>query len=90
MNPMHPNLSLCGNIPAELSSKIAEVLAKSKTKLQRDFEARFPGQAEMIRQAVAEAEHLAWETTVPHLVLPELAEVKVRQHAIPWHHRVSR
>lgn len=83
MKPTYPSLSLCGAIPSELCSRIAAVLATAKTKLQRDFEARFPGQAEMIREAVAEAERLAWETTVPHLVLPELAEVKVVARAKP-------
>lgn len=40
----------------------------------------------LLRLALNEAEGLAWQTEVPHLVFPELAREKARA-AVAWHQR---
>jgi len=38
-----------------------------------------PGRGHLIRQAVSEAEELAWETPFPHLFLPDFAELRLAE-----------
>ena len=45
-----------------------------KVRLQAHYECRFPGKGRLIREAIGEAEELAWRTQYPHLFLPDLVE----------------
>ena len=65
--------------PAQVCRHLLAALADLKTRLQRKFEQAYPGQSQVIRRAVAEAEQLAWQTPFPHLLLPDLAEVRVSE-----------
>jgi hypothetical protein len=81
---MHsPSLPLSGfsrsGSPAQICRKLLLALADLKGRLQRRFEQAYPGQSQIIRRALAEAEHLAWQTPFPHLLLPDLAEVRVTE-----------
>jgi len=77
--PLHPN-SPCSNhseIPAGFCTKLVSVITNLKDELQHQYEVALPGLAEQIQHAVAEAEALAWETSFPHLFLPDLAEARI-------------
>ncbi len=63
--------------PAGFCTKLISAVARLKYKLQRRYETDFPDYVEQIRNAVAEAEELAWETAFPQLLLPEFAEARV-------------
>src|SRR4051812_22980341 len=65
--------------PAQVCRHLLVALADLKTRLQRKFELAYPGHSQVIRRAVAEAEQLAWQTPFPHLLLPDLAEVRVSE-----------
>jgi len=52
-------------------------LGKLKTRLVAQYERTLPGRSQVIRQAVAEAEELAWQTPFPHLFLPDFVEVRL-------------
>jgi hypothetical protein len=56
------------------SGRLAVALRDLKIRLQAQYERRFPGEGERIREAIAEAEVVAWHTPFPHLFLPDLAE----------------
>jgi hypothetical protein len=68
---LHLLTPLCGKLVASLRDLTARLLAH--------YEQAEPGQGYTIRQALAEAERLAWETPFPHLVLPDFAELQVAQ-----------
>jgi len=75
----HPNKP-CSNhseIPAGFCNKLVSAVTNLKDKLQHHYEGALPGRAEQIQIAVAEAEALAWETSFPHLFLPDLAEARI-------------
>jgi hypothetical protein len=74
------SLSLCqspGDVPAQFCRELLAALGDLKTRLHEKFERSHPGRGRMIRQAVAEAEELAWETPFPHLFLPDFAELRL-------------
>jgi hypothetical protein len=67
-----------------ISAACATKLEALKNELVRRFTAEFTDiQANIVRQAVDEADALASLTTVPYLLLPTLAEEKV-QYARNW------
>ena len=55
-------------------SRLEAALRKLKSRLQAQYESRFPGEAVRIRDAITRAEIVAWHTDFPHLFLPDLAE----------------
>ena len=59
--------------------EIVAALGKLKSRLQEKYERAYPGHGQLIRQAVAEAEELAWQTAFPHLFLPDFAEVRLAE-----------
>ena len=73
--------SLPWNCPNEAnpvsSAKLANAIAELKTRLQKQYERVLPGQSELVRDAIAVAEALAWLTPFPHLFLPDLAEARI-------------
>ena len=54
--------------------RLEVALRELKFRLQAQYERRFPGEAMRIRQAISQAETVAWQTDFPHLFLPDLAE----------------
>jgi hypothetical protein len=58
-------------------AKLANAMAELKTRLQNQYERVLPGQPELVRDAIAVAEALAWLTPFPHLFLPDLAEARI-------------
>src|SRR6476469_5525175 len=75
-----PSLSRSSS-PAQICRTLILALADLKGRLQRRFEQAYPGQHQILRRALAEAEQLAWQTPFPHLLLPDLAEVRVAELA---------
>ena len=67
------------NRPADTTSchKLATAIAELKTRLQHQYERVLPGQTELVHDAIAAAEALAWLTPFPHLFLPDLAEARI-------------
>src|SRR5258706_14665101 len=64
--------------PQSLAARGQTILAELKAALVNSLSLEFPEvQSRQVRQAVVEADALASLTTVPHLLLPTLAEEKV-------------
>ena len=55
-------------------ARLEVALRELKLRLQAQYERRFPGEAMRIREAIKQAEIVAWHTDFPHLFLPDLAE----------------
>jgi hypothetical protein len=72
-------LSICHAESAlpEVCRNLVRTIQDLRTRLQKSYERRFPGQSARIRHAIKEAEALAWSTSYPHLFLPDLAEIEV-------------
>jgi hypothetical protein len=66
-----------GDIPSQFCRDLVFALGKLKGRLREKFEKSYPGSGHLIRQALSEAEELAWETSFPHLFLPDFAEVRL-------------
>ena len=56
------------------SARVVAVVRELELRLQAQYESRFPGEAVRIREAIRQAEMVAWQTDFPHLFLPDLAE----------------
>jgi hypothetical protein len=54
--------------------RLEVALRELKLRLQAQYERRLPGEAMRIREAIRQAEIVAWHTDFPHLFLPDLAE----------------
>ena len=67
------------DVPAKFCRKIVAALGKLKSRLHEKYERAYPGHGQLIRQAVAEAEELAWQTAFPHLFLPDFVEVRLAE-----------
>ena len=59
--------------------RLEVALRELKLRLQAQYERRFPGEAMRIREAISQAEIVAWHTDFPHLFLPDLAEEAITQ-----------
>jgi hypothetical protein len=66
-------------VPAQFCRELVSALGELKSRLHEKFGRAHPGRAQIIRQAIAEAEELAWETSFPHLFLPDFAEVRLAE-----------
>lgn len=65
--------------PSQFCREIVAALSQLKTRLFHQYEQVLPGRGQLIREAVAEAEALAWQTPFPHLFLPDFAEARVAE-----------
>ena len=83
MNKKHHQESRCSEsgvqVPAGFCRKLRDALAALKEQLVSDYEALLPGRRHLVRDLIAEAEMLAWETPFPHLFLPDFAELRLAQ-----------
>ena len=59
--------------------KLVAALRELKARLRDKFEIALPGRTQIIRQAIDEAEELAWQTSFPHLFLPDFAELRLAE-----------
>ena len=74
--PAHPHADALGAFTEKLTGAVAEL----KHRLQAHYERAHPGQRELVRRAIAEAEARAWELSFfPHLFLPDLVEARVAE-----------
>jgi hypothetical protein len=68
---------------APFTEKLAGAVAELKYRLQERYERAHPGQAELVRSTIAEAEALARELSFfPHLFLPDLVEARIAELAV--------
>ncbi|MEA3212892.1 MAG: hypothetical protein QOE70_5949 [Chthoniobacter sp.] len=67
------------HVPAQFCRELVASLGKLKLRLQEKYERTLPGRDQLVRQAIDEAEALAWQTTFPHLFLPDLAEARLAE-----------
>ena len=66
-----------------------QLVRQAKKVLFEQLKAGSPIPAHLLHLALTEAEALAWQTPIPHLVFPVLA-VEKAQTAIQWHVRQRR
>lgn len=71
--------SFAPHFPPAFCQKVVFSIARLKERLHEKYQRAFPAHPALIRQAVADAEALAWETPFPHLVLPDFAELRLAQ-----------
>jgi hypothetical protein len=58
--------------------KLLQQIREVKLSLQREFSDAVAGHEQLLRQALNEAEALAWQTPYPHLFFPALAQEKAQ------------
>jgi hypothetical protein len=71
--------SLDVEVPAGFCGKLVNSLSTLKEQLRGKFERVLPGRGEFVRELIADAEALAWETPFPHLFLPDFAELRLAE-----------
>ena len=62
--------------------RLEVALRELKLRLQAQYERRFPGETARIREAINQAEIVAWHTDFPHLFLPDLAEEAMARRSV--------
>ena len=70
--------------------QVSAALAGAKKRLISHYEELAPGNSRRIRNAVDEAEILAWALPFPHLFLPDLAELQLSSVLAPNKSSVAR
>ena len=81
-----PNSNDCASAtgtPRQFCRELIAAIGKLKQRLLEQYEQTLPGRGQLIRKAIAEAEELAWQTPFPHLFLPDFAEVRLAEIAVP-------
>ena len=58
--------------------RATEVVATVKTIIEREFSSLLQQHPRLVQLSLNEAEALAWETGIPHLVLPVLATERIQ------------
>src|SRR5437588_12104412 len=66
--------------------KLINQLAEAKEAILSEFRQSVGADEHLLRLALNEAEAIAWQTEVPHLVFPDLAAEKA-QAVAAWHAR---
>lgn len=66
--------------------KVGSQLNQVKQNIQAEFRNAFGLHTHLLRQSIAEADALAWQTDYPHLFFPELAAEKAT-YAADWRAR---
>jgi hypothetical protein len=70
----------------QLHRNTVEAIAKVRALVEREFTILLERQPQLLRQALNEAEAIAWQTGFPQLVFPSLALEKARAIAT-WERR---
>lgn len=73
----NPRRSAVIEVPSQFCRDLVAAVRELKGRLREKFEGAHPGRSHLIRQALAEAEELAWESMFPQLLLPDFAEARV-------------
>jgi hypothetical protein len=66
---------------AHFSFRMVSAIYDLRDRLVQKYEQTFPDRAHLVRKAIAEAEAMAWQTSFPHLLFPDLAETRVAELA---------
>ena len=74
-NPAGPNRTLSSVCRLSCQKLVAQI-QRTKHAILSEFLQTFEAPEHLLRLALNEAEALAWQTTVPHLVFPTLAAEK--------------
>jgi hypothetical protein len=75
--------SISTNRHTDFIERLTSAIAELKGRLQAHYERAHPSQRELVRRAIDEAEALAWKlSSFPHLLLPDLVEVRMEQLAL--------
>ena len=72
-----PCSSINPHVTRGFCRKLLAALAALKEELRQRYETVLPGRPGLVREIIAEAEALAWETPFPHLFLPDFAELRL-------------
>ncbi len=89
------NPATTSNSPLHQSSdryrrRVRAALAGAKKRLIARYEELAPGNSRRIRNALDEAEILAWAMPFPHLFLPDLAELQMSAVLAPTKRAITR
>ena len=68
---------ITSNATAQFYRKMVDTIRDLRDRLLEKYEQTLPGRAYLVRKAVAEAEAMAWQTSFPHLLFPDLVEARV-------------
>ncbi len=80
MHPaLNPNRTQLADGSLYFCRELVGAVSELKTRLHEKYERALPGRRSLVRQAVEEAEALAWQTPFPHLFLPDYAELRVAE-----------
>lgn len=71
--------------PSGFCKRIGDSLSIAKGRLREKFELALPGQQQLVNTLIADAEALAWETSFPHLFLPDFAELRLAAALSDFH-----
>lgn len=71
---------------AAAGDQLVRQLNEVKQNIQAEFQSAFGLHTHLLRQALAEADALAWQTDYPHLFFPDLAAEKASR-AVDWRDR---
>ena len=74
------------NVCVASCRKLTARIERARENLRAEFRESFQLPEQLFRQALGEAEALAWQTGYPQLVFPALAAEKV-QAVAAWHRR---
>jgi hypothetical protein len=76
--PTYPSAAL-----ADFTVRVTGAVAELKSRLQAHYQRALPGNTELVRAAVADAEARAWQLSFfPHLFLPDLVEARIAELAL--------
>jgi hypothetical protein len=76
--PTHPSTAL-----ADFTVRVSGAVAELNRRLQAHYQRVLPGQTELVRAAIADAEAHAWQLSFfPHLFLPDLVEARIAELAL--------
>lgn len=75
----NPCPSINHHVAPRFCRKLLSALAALKEQLRQRYDTLLPGRPGLVRELIAEAEALAWETPFPHLFLPDFAELRLAE-----------
>lgn len=64
-------------VDEDLSEKVTAAMARLRDRLHLQYALRFPSLASQVRNVLDEAAIEAWVSPFPHLLLPDLVEIKM-------------
>lgn len=86
INRVNRDTTVSGQEQLVSSDAVRLAIQRAKDAVLFDYAGRAGEHARLLRLALNEAEGLAWQTEVPHLVFPTLALEKA-EATVAWHQR---